>query len=412
MSNQHWPDEFRRMAGVASHARPDYLKPVADGETFVETPAFDELESHRGAWRDLARRALEPNPFLEPDFALSAALHMPPAQRPDFVLIWQGAGFERRARLIGLAAIERKAPMLGVARAWRHRHGALTTPLIDQFAGARAVDALLAWLAARKPRQPAVAFDSLVQGGQVYDLLVERCGAKGLAWSPLREYSRAVLVGGEASAETFARARSAKHRREIDRLQRRLAECGSVTSHSATNPAEIRAAAEWFLALEHGGWKGRRGTDFLSDAGDAAFMRTVMRLFAADRRCRIDWLAVEGRPVAMTVLLTAADRAYAWKTAYDESYAHYSPGVQLFRALIQRQAEDASTALTDSCAIADHPMIDRVWPDRQAMVELLIGVDATNAARVPRVVRRERFRRGLRAAVKATANKALGRKVS
>ena len=414
MSMQHWPDEVRRLAGASSARDQAHLRPFAEGETLVETPSYEELDGHRDAWRSLADRAIEPNPFLEPSFALSAMLHLPAGQRPDFALVWQGAGFDPRARLIGVMALERRGlnPLLGVARTWRYRHAALCTPLIDRFAGPRAIDALLKWLSGRRPRQSAFVLDPIVRDGPVFDLLVERCAAKGLTWSTLAEHERAVLLPGQSGLGALARARSTKHRREMDRLRRRLSEAGAVSVRSASAAADVRVAAEWFLALEQKGWKGRRGTALLSDVGDAAFLRTVVRLLAQSGRCRIDWLALDDRPIAMAVMLISGDRAYFWKTAYDEAYAHYSPGVQLARELIERQTFDPEIVLTDSCAIADHPMIDRIWPDRQTMVEMLIGVDPARPHYLAFVAGRESLRRNLRAALKRAAYKALGRRAS
>ena len=114
----------------------------------------------------------------------------------------------------------------------------------------------------------------------------------------------------------------------------------------------------------------------------------------------------------MAIVLRSADRAYYWKTAYDERYARYSPGVQLTRALAERQLADPTVQITDSCAIANHPMIDRLWPSRQAMFDLLIGVDPARSRAFPGVVRRERFVRAVRTAVKSAANAALRRRVS
>ncbi len=413
MSMQHWPDDVRRFAADADARRP-HLRPFAEGETLGESFGFDAMEAHRDAWRDLARRSLEPNPFLEPEFALAAALHLPAGQRPEFVLVWQGAGFDPRARLIGLLALETRGAALsfGAGRSWRHRHTKLGTPLVDRFAGGRAVDALLTWLADRKPRQAAVMVQPIVRDGPLYTLLLERCAALGLAWENLNEHHRAILAPGRSGVETVARVRSTKHRREIDRLRRRLDEAGLVESRSATSAADIREAAEWFLAIEQQGWKGRRGTSFLSDVGDAAFLRSVVRLLAASGKCRIDWLALDGRPIAMAILLMSGDRAYFWKTAYDERYKYFSPGVQLAGELANRQLADPSVSLTDSCAIANHPMIDRMWSDRQPMVDLLIGVHPAGLRDLTSLARRERLRLNLRDAIKRVAYKALGRHAS
>jgi hypothetical protein len=43
-------------------------------------------------------------------------------------------------------------------------------------------------------------------------------------------------------------------------------------------------------------------------------------------------------------------------------------------ALTEELLEDATIAHTDSCATADHPMIDRVWRERLALCDRLIAV--------------------------------------
>ncbi|MCC0003317.1 MAG: GNAT family N-acetyltransferase [Methylobacteriaceae bacterium] len=415
MSMQHWPDEVRRFVGGRfSPAFAGEARSAEAGETLVESATFEALVQHKPAWRELARRALEPNPFLDPDFALTAIVNLPAGQRPEIVMIWQRAGADPRARLIGLWALDprRSGPFAGASWSWRYKHSALGAPLIDRLAAVRSVDAMLDWLPQRRLSRSALAIPALVRDGPTFQLLAERCAARGLVWTRLDSYERAVLRPGRSIDETIACARSSKHRRELDRLARRLAEAGEVEFHSAASPEDIRTAAEWFLAVEQTGWKGARGTSFLADIGDTTFLRGALRSLARYGKCRIDWLSVDGRPVSMAIMLQSGDRAYFWKTAYDESYAQYSPGVQLARRLIERQLADPSVQITDSCAIADHPMIDRVWPDRQSMVDVLIGVDPTQSGSFPLTVRRERLRRALRAMLKSAAHAALRRRAS
>ena len=415
-SMQHWPDDVRRIGGgrLAHAVVDDRLRP-AEGETLVEALTVDELEPHRIEWRELARRALEPNPFMEPDFALTAMLHLPVSQRPLMAVVWQAVGHDPRARMIGVWGFEqgRFGAFGGVARTWKYKHSALGTPLIDRLAATRAVDAVLAWLREKKLGQSALVMRDLARGGEAAALIADRCATQGLVTTGLNEHERAALrpEAVEPSARPYG-TRTRKHEREVDRLARRLAETGAVAFGSASDAADIRYAAEWFLALEQAGWKGRRRTAFLSDAGDAAFLRAALRQLARAGKCRIDWIAVDGRPIAMAIVLRSADRAYYWKTTYDERYARYSPGVQLTRALAERQLADPAIQITDSCAIANHPMIDRLWPSRQAMFDLLIGVDPARSRAFSGAVRRERFARVVRDAVKTAANAALRRRVS
>ncbi len=415
-SMQHWPDDVRRIVGghFARAVAQGRLHAV-DGETLVEALTVDELEAYRSDWRDLARRAIEPNPFMEPDFALTAMLHLPASQRPIIAVVWQAVGAKPRARLIGVWGFEqgRFGAFGGAARTWKYKHSALGTPLIDRLAATRSVDAMLAWLRERRFGQSALLLRDLVRDGEAAELIADRCAAQGLVSTGLNEHERAALrPTGVEPLQRKHGARTRKHEREIDRLARRLAETGDVAFGSASEATDIRQAAEWFLALEQAGWKGRRHTAFLSDAGDAAFLRAALRQLARAGKCRIDWIAVNGRPVAMAIVLRSADRAYYWKTAYDERFARYSPGVQLTRTLAERQIADPAVQITDSCAIANHPMIDRLWPARQAMLDLLIGVDPARARAFTAVVRRERLARAVRAAVKTAANAALRRRVS
>ena len=279
-SMQHWPDDVRRIVGGRLARAADARLGAAEGETLVEALSVDELEQHRAEWRDLARRAIEPNPFMEPDFALTAMLHLPAGQRPIMAVVWQAVGLEPRARMIGVWGFEqgRFGAFGGVARTWKYKHSALGTPLIDRLAATRSVDAILDWLRERRLGQSALILRDLARGGEAAELIADRCATQGLVWTGMNEHERAALRQEPAEVSNQPKgARSRKHMREMDRLARRLSEAGDVTVGSASEAADVRYAAEWFLALEQAGWKGRRRTAFLSDAGDAAFLRAALR---------------------------------------------------------------------------------------------------------------------------------------
>jgi hypothetical protein len=65
--------------------------------------------------------------------------------------------------------------------------------------------------------------------------------------------------------------------------------------------------------------------------------------------------------------------AFSYKTAFDEAYARFSPGVLLQcenLALLERPG----IAWTDSCAAADHPMIDHIWRERLAIAHHNVAI--------------------------------------
>ena len=65
--------------------------------------------------------------------------------------------------------------------------------------------------------------------------------------------------------------------------------------------------------------------------------------------------------------------SFSFKTAFDEAYARFSPGV-----LIQLDNLDIldspDISWMDSCAATDHPMIDHLWGERRSIVRLSVSL--------------------------------------
>ncbi|HEX4874293.1 MAG TPA: hypothetical protein VFV06_05265, partial [Sphingorhabdus sp.] len=65
--------------------------------------------------------------------------------------------------------------------------------------------------------------------------------------------------------------------------------------------------------------------------------------------------------------------AFSFKTAFDEDYARFSPGVLLQihnLALLEREGIE----WCDSCAAQDHPMIDSIWSGRRAIGRYSVAI--------------------------------------
>jgi hypothetical protein len=135
-----------------------------------------------------------------------------------------------------------------------------------------------------------------------------------------------------------------------------------------------------FLALEARGWKGRAGTAAIHHNQIRDFMERAVAGLAAAGKARIDRLSVGERTIAVGVTLRSGATAWTWKIAYDESFARASPGVQLMLDLTDSLLADETLARVDSCATADHPMIDHLWRERLALADRLIAVRATPLA--------------------------------
>ena len=170
-------------------------------------------------------------------------------------------------------------------------------------------------------------------------------------------------------------AAAGKATKEHRRQGRRLADLGRVNARTAASVEDVRPALGHFLDLESAGWKGRRGTAFKSRPCLTAFAEAAAAGMA-DGACQIDSLELDDSPLAMAIVLRSRDRAWFWKIAFSEPHARFSPGVHLTLAMTERLAADPTLTLVDSCAVADHPMVDRLWPDRMIVGDLLIATRA------------------------------------
>ncbi len=378
----------------------------------VELVDWEGASKRVDAWNDLLGRSLEENVFLEPGFALTAAQHFAPARRPSFLIVSDVSGFDDRDRIIGVCALEVAGGFSPLTRGWLPKQAALGTPLLDRAQGVEALDMMLAWIERLHPRTAGLLWPALASHGPTADLIHARAKARGLDLHLFDKGERAILFGGVDVEVMLRKAMSAKHIKELRRQRRRLGELGELTYVSARRPEQIRLAVEHFLTLEAGGWKGGRGTALLCDPAIAAFVRTMTRRLSRDAKCRVESLELNGEPIAMGIVLATGKSAFLWKIAYDEQHSAYSPGVQFAIEFTRRQAMNGDITSTDSCAIPDHPMIDRLWPDKLAISDIALAISRARGKSFDAAIRKEVLRRKLHDYAKRVFYAATGRRRS
>ena len=103
---------------------------------------------------------------------------------------------------------------------------------------------------------------------------------------------------------------------------------------------------------------------------------------AADGHARIDRLMQHGRPLAATITLRSGTTAWFWKIAYEEEVARASPASSSRSTSPSSCSPQPDVLRADSCATADHPMIDHLWRERLALADLMIAPSAAALASV------------------------------
>lgn len=328
----------------------------------VEWQPLASLAAIADEWRELAARAIEPNAFYEPAFALAAGPVFGKDTRAVLVRTTLG-------RLVGL--FPGHPGRLKIA-GWVHPYAPLGVPLVDR---SEPETVIAAWL-------DHLSRDLAMPGALVLPYLPERGAfANALDAVLLREdrrsarfgrHERALLAPGVQRAHYLERAMSAGRRKELRRQRRRLQDIAPVTVTTSCSGEEIAAALKDFMVLEASGWKGIAGTAIATDPALKAFVQGAVAGLAAQGQARIDRLYLNGTAIAATITLTSGDTAWCWKIAYNEGLSRSSPGVQLVCDLTDALLAQPAPARVDSCAASDHPMIDHIWRERLALSDRMI----------------------------------------
>jgi CelD/BcsL family acetyltransferase involved in cellulose biosynthesis len=245
---------------------------------------------------------------------------------------------------------------------WRHLYSFLGTPLVDRTEVAQATDRLLEH-ALRASRMGVLVLPWLGDDGPVAAAILAALQRRGRAPSLHRSFERAV-IHRSALADGSGLLISPRHRRDLGRLSRRLAEelDGQL---EVSDESDSGAGVDEFLSLEASGWKGEWGTAMGSRPAHAGFFREMCDGFRAAGRLQMLALRTAERVVSYQCNLVSGDAVFRFKIAFDESFAHYRPGLQLEMRMLELFRDEMSQSWADSCASPDSPLFKDLWRDRR-----------------------------------------------
>lgn len=321
-------------------------------------------------WDDLVARA-RPNVFMSP-VALKAAgdsmfahVHM--------LLAWDRS--VEPQRLVGLWALQERRifPLWpAVLEALPYEYAFLSSPVVDPAFASQAMPAFIKAIEDRADLPDVMTLRSFDGEAASYAPFVRAIEARGDQLVKLREESRPY-----ARRDTLPK-QSGERRKKIRQNWKRLSALGAVEAVMLNEPQAIAAAFEFFLALEMKSWKGSNGTALLCNEADAAFVRRLVHDLAARGEAAIQVLKLNGETIATQVIFFSGSMAYTWKTAFDEDFAKYSPGILLIDKVTELVFADPRIEAIDSCS-AESSFMAQIWPGRRAMVDLVVDVGSTRS---------------------------------
>jgi CelD/BcsL family acetyltransferase involved in cellulose biosynthesis len=354
------------------------------------TPIEDLSDAQLGAWRDLAARAVEPNPFYEPEFVLPAARHLG-ARRVGLLTV------ERGGELQGCLPVrQRSAGPLSALVAWHHPYTFLGTPLVDGSELATTVEQLFGAVRRRGPA--LLTIDPLGADGPIAAAVDDACREHRVSVVQRRDSQRAALT-----RETAVTSLDADKNQRRDRRRRwRMLEEDLGGTVSVEDRAGSAAAVEEFLRIEASGWKGQTGTALAASPSHAEFFREICRAFSDAGRLQMLAIGSEHRTAAISCDISAGDTLFCFKIGFDEALRRGAPGVQLVYTNGQVFRDQRSERLLDSCAAPDNKLLNRLWTDRRSLWNLVASPPGVRSA-----VSRQRLR--TREILRGQAQKALSR---
>jgi CelD/BcsL family acetyltransferase involved in cellulose biosynthesis len=347
-------------------ARPTIASPKGGALTPLAAIAVSQ-------WRALAERAIEPNGYYLPDWALAVNACARGRTGVAALSAWSEAVQGGVARLIGLM------PVISMWRAYQiplpalvsaHPYGTFCTPPLDRGVATDAAAKLMRQ--ARQAGAHALVLREVSLDGATMKTIANVLRRQGLRPRVLQSHFRACLDATRDAEELLHEALGSKKLKELRRQRHRLAEHGALRFEVARTRDDVAAALETFLRLEASGWKGRRGTALIQHEGDAGFVRRGAVALAEIGQCEVATLRSADTPVAAAIVLRHQERAFYFKLGIDERFAKFSPGVQLTLDLTRHLCADPAIATADSTAAADHPMINPIWRGRFAIGDVLI----------------------------------------
>lgn len=348
-------------------------------------PAPPVMRAHtpaqRARWTALAGQAAESNAFYMPELLCAALDHLDAGSVRVLEVLKEGEA-------IGLmpVAVAPRHGRLPVACAtnWMHGHCFFGAPLIRQGEEVAAWRGLLEQLDAARWAPSFLYLAGLDAAGANAAALEALCVEQRRGRREVHRYDRAMLRSGlDADSYWESHVRS-KKRKELRRLQKRLADLGTVESRLLAGRSDLAGWCGEFLALEASGWKGAEGTALASRPADAAFFRSACAAAFDSGALHFLRMDLDGRAIAMLVNFRHGEGAFSFKIAFDEQLGRFSPGVLIEIANLHAVQGDAAIGWMDSCAAADHPMIDSLWAERRTITQYRIALHGRGLVRMQR----------------------------
>jgi CelD/BcsL family acetyltransferase involved in cellulose biosynthesis len=328
--------------------------------------------SEEQAWSALAERAVEPNPFFEPGFLLTACRHFEGFSKTRLLVVSEGPEFRA---VLPIVAIGR--PRVPPRRTIETRGSptmvsVMSTPLVDRECVEQAVGALLDGLRSGSARGEIPGIVSLARAtekGPVLDALRRGAAARGMPTFIQETWERGMVSRGG----TWEQPLTGDRRRSNARRRRRLSEEFGKEVSIVNRTLDPGAPAD-FLRMEVSGWKGRdEGTAYARDPAKVAWFQEWCDWWTSAGRLVVIAVNLGDISIAMLYCIIGGEGIFLYRTAYDDAYAKYGPGALLLEAVMEALLQEKGAQWIDSSTDPGNKINLEMLPERRSIAMLLVA---------------------------------------
>lgn len=337
-----------------------------------KSPEWSDLQ-------DLADNAAGDNPFYEPSFLLAIRGKMVRSSEYHLIL-FETIGNEKKAKLAFPVIQAKLSGDKRYLKAFENEYAPLASPLVDKNNAEKNVLKFTELLSeAVEKHEISLRMQSVCDASlfskHFAKIIQERDKNSKAIFKKGATFKRACLLPEKAKSGGLTSLTS-KRVRELARLEKKLEEIGNVRFETVTDKMDVLLRFEEFLLLEMKGWKGRKGTSMQLLKKTSAFARMAVTEMADLGRAEIFSLRLDERSIATIIMFKGDGRYYPWKIAFDEDYAHRSPGSILMHATSKAILNRNGFKSADSLAKPGKSWMTAIWNEEQSFSEFVIGPDA------------------------------------
>jgi CelD/BcsL family acetyltransferase involved in cellulose biosynthesis len=311
----------------------------------VQRSGPELVEQIAGDWRRLCDESGDEEVFYRPEWAQAYLRAFDPKADVTLISVWAGERLRgllplvrRRSVMSGLPVVQLTLP----ANVHSLRASLTVCPGQEGEAALKAI-----WQAAKElPRWNVIdvanavdgsALDRLVALGQKDGYRTARKRTSQTLYLPIENSSASSTSDKSGAQLPWLAGTRPKFRSHLRRARRQLEEQGTLAlkHYGAADPE----ALEKFYTLEASGWKGEEGTAIKCDPCTRQFYDAIAQAAARYGYLSLDFLELNGKPIAGHFGFNLRGRYFLAKAGYDEAFRRHSPGQLLVNEILNQTPE-------------------------------------------------------------------------